>query len=88
METRRLGKTGMQVARIGFGGMTIPKVGVNQAVATVNRTLDLGVTFVDIARIYGKGDSERKIGRVVTHRRSKVFLRSWSSDMSYGEIER
>ncbi len=83
METRRLGKTGMQVARIGFGGMTIPKVSVDQAVATLNRALDLGVNFIDTARAYGKGDSERKIGRVMKYRRNEVYLSSRSPDMSY-----
>ena len=88
METRRLGKTGMQVARIGFGGMTIPKVSVGQAVATLNRALDLGVNFVDTARLYGKGDSERKIGRVMKYRRSEVYLSSRSPEMSYEGMKR
>ena len=39
MEVLGLGRTEMQVARIGFGGMTIPKVSVEQAVATINRAL-------------------------------------------------
>jgi predicted aldo/keto reductase-like oxidoreductase len=88
METHRLGKTGMQVAHIGFGGMTIPRVGVERAVATLNRALDLGVNFFDTARIYGKGDSERKIGRVMKYRRSEVYLSSRSPDMSYEGMKR
>ena len=60
MEKRRLGRTEMKVSRIGFGGMTIPNVSVDQAVATIIRALDLEVNFIDTARAYGKGDSESK----------------------------
>lgn len=88
METRRLGKTDMQVARLGFGGMTIPKVDVEQAVATVERALDLGVNFIDTARVYGKGDSERKIGLVMEHRRDEAYLSSRIPDTTYDGIKR
>ena len=88
MEIRRFGKTEMHVTRIGFGGMTIPKVSVEQAVATINRALDLGVNFVDTARIYGKGDSERKIGRVMEKRRKGVYLSSRTPDGSYDGIKK
>jgi len=83
MEIRELGNTGMRVARVGFGGMTIPRVDVDQAVATLNRALDLGVNFVDTARTYGRGDSERKIGIVMEERRSEVYLSSRSPDPDY-----
>jgi len=88
MEVRRLGKTEMQVSRIGFGGMTIPQVSVEQAVATINRALDLGVNFIDTARIYGNGDSERKIGRVMADRRDEVYLSSRTPDTTYDGIKK
>jgi len=88
MEVRRLGKTEMQVSRIGFGGMTIPKVSVEQALATINRALDLGVNFIDTARIYGNGDSERKIGRVMEDRRGEVYLSSRTPDTSYDGMKK
>jgi len=88
MKVRRLGRTEMQVARIGFGGMTIPKVSVEQAVATINRALDLGVNFIDTARIYGNGDSERKIGRVMEQRRNEVYLSSRTPNTSYDGIRK
>lgn len=83
MEIRQLGRTGMQVARIGFGGMTIPKVDLEQATATINRALDLGVNFIDTARSYGRGDSERKIGHAVKGRRTEVYLSSRTPNTSY-----
>ena len=88
MDVRVLGRTGMKVKRLGFGGMTIPHVDVDQAVATVNRALDLGVNFVDTARVYAEGDSERKIGRVMKHRRGECFLSSRSTDMSRDGMKR
>ncbi len=78
----------MQVARIGFGGMTIPKVDVEQAVATVERAIDLGVNFIDTARVYGKGDSERKIGQVMERRRDEVYLSSRIPDTTYDGVKK
>ena len=46
MEIRRLGKTGMQVARIDFGGMTIPKVGVERAVEEILQALQ--TDYIDL----------------------------------------
>jgi predicted aldo/keto reductase-like oxidoreductase len=88
MQVNELGRTGMQVTRIGFGGMTIPRVDEEQAVATVNKALDLGVNFIDTARVYGSGDSERKIGLVMKHRRKECFLSSRTTDMSYEGMKR
>ncbi len=88
MEVRRLGRTEMQVSRIGFGGMTLPNVGVEQAVATITRALDLGVNFIDTARVYGNGDSERKIGRVMEDRRGEVYLSSRTPDTSYDGMKK
>ena len=86
MEVRRLGRTELQVKRIGFGGMTIPKVSLEQAVATVNRALDLGVNFVDTAMAYG--DSQHKIGQVMMSRREECYLSSRSTHMDYEGMKR
>jgi len=83
MDVRRLGRTDFEVKRIGFGGMTIPQVGVEQAVETVTKALDLGVNFLDTARVYGRGDSERKIGLVMRERRGECYLSSRSPEVRY-----
>jgi predicted aldo/keto reductase-like oxidoreductase len=92
METRRLGRTGLEVSRIGFGGMTIPHVDKKQAVETVHKALDLGVNFIDTARAYGDGDSEDKIGEVMKTRRDESYLSSRSPKMDYegmkGDIDK
>jgi aryl-alcohol dehydrogenase-like predicted oxidoreductase len=46
----------------------------NEAGTIVNRALDLGVNLVDTAEVYGKGESERIVGRAIAERRNDVFL--------------
>jgi len=74
MEKRILGKTGLEVTRLGFGGIKLPRVSEDEAAALVDRALDLGVNFIDTARCYG--DSEVKIGKVMARRREEVVLAS------------
>src|SRR5690349_23329786 len=46
----------------------------NEAGRIVQRALDLGVNLVDTAEVYGRGESERIVGRAIAARRSEVFL--------------
>ncbi len=55
-----LGRTGLEVYRLGFGGIPIQRVGEEQAVETVRHALEAGVDFLDTAR--GYTTSERRIG--------------------------
>jgi len=68
----RLGKTGLTVSRIGFGGIPIQRVSADEGVAVVRRCLDLGVTFLDTAN--GYTTSEERIGRAIRGRREGVIL--------------
>jgi len=72
MQRRKLGKTGLEVAALGFGAIKLPDVDEDEAARALNRALDLGIDFVDTARNYG--DSERKIGRALEHRRAEYIL--------------
>ena len=72
METVRLGKTGLQVSRIGFGGIPIQRVSEEEAVAVVRTCLDLGITYIDTARAYTT--SEERIGKAIAGRRDQVVL--------------
>jgi len=74
MQHRRLGRTDLQVSAIGFGAMQIPRVPADTAVAAINRALDLGVNYIDTARVYG--DSEDKIGMVMKTRRDECIISS------------
>lgn len=79
MERRKLGKAGPEVSAIGLGCMTMsPVYGQTldeaEALATLGRALDLGVTFWDTADVYGMGHNEQLIGGFLKGRRDAVFL--------------
>jgi aryl-alcohol dehydrogenase-like predicted oxidoreductase len=73
MKMRKLGSQGLEVSALGLGcmGMSEFYAGRDDAesVATINRALDLGVTFLDTADMYGVGANEEMVGRVVHERR-------------------
>ena len=75
-----LGKSGLEVSAVGFGGIPIQRVSEDDAVRTIRRALDLGVTFIDTAA--GYGDSQRKIGRAIAGRRDGLVLASKSGELS------
>jgi len=68
----RLGKTGLKVSRIGFGGIPIQRLTEAEAIRVVQRCLDLGVTFLDTAT--GYTTSEERIGKAIAGRRAQVIL--------------
>jgi len=75
MKTTRLGKTGLQVSRVGFGGIPIQRLTEDEAVKVVQRCLDLGVTFLDTAN--GYTSSEERIGKALADsavRREQVVI--------------
>lgn len=65
---RRLGRTGLEVSEVGFGGWAIGgdwgDVGGRDAQEAVVAALDEGVTFFDTADVYGDGRSERRLAAV------------------------
>jgi uncharacterized protein len=60
MERMILGRTGLDVCRLGFGGIPIQRVSEAEAVATVRHVIEAGVDFIDTSRAYTT--SERRIG--------------------------
>lgn len=60
MQYRKLGKTGLEVSEIGFGGIPIQRVSMDEAVGIIKKALELGINFFDTAR--GYTDSEEKMG--------------------------
>jgi aryl-alcohol dehydrogenase-like predicted oxidoreductase len=78
METRRLGSRGLEVSAVGLGCMGMSEfygaIDEDEAVATIHRALELGVTLIDTADIYGPFTNERLVGRAIAGRRDKVVL--------------
>ena len=80
MDQRQLGRRGPTVSAIGLGSMSLGIADVYtssvrddaEAVALIRRALDLGITFLDTADIYG--DSELKIGKALEGRRTGVVV--------------
>ena len=68
-----LGRTGLQVSRVGFGGIPIQRLEEAEAVRVVRRCLELGVTFIDTAN--GYTTSEERIGKAIAgHRRQHLII--------------
>ena len=78
MQTRKLGQQGLEVSALGLGCMGMSDFYGSrdeaESVATINRALDLGVTFLDTADMYGVGANEELVGRVVRERREWVVV--------------
>jgi diketogulonate reductase-like aldo/keto reductase len=72
--TRIFGATRRQVAEIGQGTWKIEGSAAADAVAALRRGLDLGLTHIDTAEMYGSGASEKIIGKAIDGRRDEVFL--------------
>jgi len=72
MKKIRLGKSGLIVSRVGFGGIPITRVSYEQAERCLRTAIDLGINFIDTATDYH--DSEEKIGRGIRGRREKLIM--------------
>ncbi|MCW5981667.1 MAG: aldo/keto reductase [Bryobacteraceae bacterium] len=68
VQYRTLGKTGLKVSTLGFGCMLASDPLV------VERAVDLGVNYIDTARVYQGGNNERMVGAALKGKRDKVVL--------------
>src|SRR5690349_10421188 len=78
MQRRRLGSQGLEVSAMGLGCMGMSEfygsADEDEGVATIQRALELGVTFLDTADMYGPFTNERLVGRAIAGRRDDVQL--------------
>jgi len=78
MDKRTLGSQGLEVSSEGLGCMGMTEFygpsDETEAIATIHRALDLGVTLLDTADIYGPFTNERLVGRALAGRRGEVVL--------------
>ena len=76
METRRLRQLEVSEQGIGCMGMSAfyGATDEQESIATIQRALDLGITFLDTADVYGHGANEELVGRAIAGRRDEVVL--------------
>ena len=75
LSTATLGRTGIDVTKLGFGAMELrPSMGDDGAARLLGAVLDAGITMVDTSPDYGP--SEEFIGAAISHRRDEYFLAS------------
>jgi aryl-alcohol dehydrogenase-like predicted oxidoreductase len=77
MEQRRLGRDGPMVSALGLGAMGVAWYGTandDEALATMRRALDLGVSLIDTSDVYAQGHSEELVGQAIRERRDQVVV--------------
>ncbi|MFQ6040990.1 MAG: aldo/keto reductase, partial [Candidatus Poribacteria bacterium] len=75
MQYRILGRTGLRVSEIGYGGGRVRQTEEHQPIIdTLHRAMDLGLNFFDTAPTYGNGASETIIGKAICHRRNECIV--------------
>ena len=78
MQQRKLGNEGLEVSAQGLGCMGMSEfygsADEGEAIATIQRALDLGVAFLDTADMYGPFTNEELVGRAIAGRRDEVVL--------------
>jgi len=76
MQKRSFGPTGRRLPVIGQGTWNMERDDRARAIAALRRGLDLGLTHVDTAELYGSGEVEEMVGEAIAGRRDEVFLAS------------
>jgi aryl-alcohol dehydrogenase-like predicted oxidoreductase len=78
MEQRKLGIQGLVVSPLGLGCMGMSEFygsrNDTESIATIHRALELGMTFLDTADVYGPFTNEQLVGRAIRDRRDRVVL--------------
>lgn len=84
---RVLGKTGVEVSRLAFGGGSrfLMYEDEETALKILNEAIDSGINYLDNAMTYGDGKSETRYGKVLKYRRKEVFVTTKVTTRNYDE---
>jgi aryl-alcohol dehydrogenase-like predicted oxidoreductase len=78
MNSRRLGKTGLEVSEVGFGAWAVGgswgETDDDESLDAMHEAVEAGVTFFDTADVYGDGRSERLLGRLLRERDERLMV--------------
>jgi len=78
METRKLGKNGPEVPALGLGCMGMTGIygepNESESIATIHRSIDLGMNLIVTSDAYGAGTNEELVGRAIKGKRNRVLL--------------
>lgn len=96
LEFKRLGRTDVMISVIGMGtwgigGFSAPDYKYDEmAVRALRRGIELGITLIDTAEMYGGGHSEEVVGMAIKGLREKVFIATkvWYTNLRYDDVLR
>jgi L-galactose dehydrogenase len=78
MDYATLGRTGLQVSKLGFGGSPLGnefgEMDASEGTRAVHCAIDLGINYFDVAPYYGRTLAETRLGQALEGRRDKVIL--------------
>ena len=90
MPTRVLGKTGARVSILAFGSGSrwLAYKEEDKALAAMSHAIDSGISYIDTAYQYGNGESERRVGMLMSKYRSRIFLATKCDARKYDDAMR